>query len=232
MVYRTCLRLLFALGLVAMAGGANAEEVNYRAADHADADAAVRFLQHEWARVNYQSPEDEREPQLEALTEHARTVADRFKGRADVLVWEAICLSTYAGSLEGLSRFQAIGLVKEARDRLLDAKEIDPEALNGSVYTSLGSLYYQVPGWPLGFGDAEQARAYLKKALAINPDGIDPNYFYGDFLREEGEYAAAEKALTKALQAPERPGRPIADAGRREEVRAALAQVREHLAKR
>jgi len=219
--------LLAWLPMVAAAAGSGYDVERY-----ADAGEAVRFVQHEWARVHYRSPEDERQAALEALAEHARAVADRFEGRADVLVWEAICISTYAGSLEGLSQFQAIGLVQEARDRLLEAEAIDPEALNGSVYTSLGSLYYQVPGWPLGFGDADQARAYLKKALAINPDGIDPNYFYGDFLREEGDYAAAEKALTKALRAPQRPDRPVADAGRREEVRAALARVRERLAKR
>jgi hypothetical protein len=56
---------------------------------------------------------------------------------------------------------------------------IDPRALQGSAYTSLGSLYYQVPGWPIGFGDDKRAEAMLLKALEINPDGIDPNYFYG-----------------------------------------------------
>lgn len=199
---------------------------------YADAPEAVRFLQKQWARVNYRSPQDQRQEALAALAEHARAVAGRFEERADVLVWEAICLSTYAGSLQGLSQFQAIGIVQEARDRLLEAEALDPDVLNGSVYTSLGSLYYQVPGWPLGFGDDEKAREYLKRALAINPDGIDPNYFYGDFLREQGEYAAAEKVLSKALEAPERPQRPVADAGRREEVRVALEQVRKRLAER
>jgi Tfp pilus assembly protein PilF len=48
-----------------------------------------------------------------------------------------------------------------------------------------GALYYQVPGWPIGFGDKDKANELLKKALALNPDGIDPNYFYGDFLLKE-----------------------------------------------
>lgn len=204
----------------------------YDAGRYADAEGAVDFLQHEWARVNYRSPEDERQAALEALAEHARAVGDRFEGRADVLVWEAICLSSYAGSLEGLSQFQAIDLVEAARDRLLEAKKLDAEVLDGSVYTSLGSLYYQVPGWPLGFGDDERARKHLQRALAIDPDGIDPNYFYGDFLRQQGEYAEAEKALEKALAAPARPDRPVADAGRRHEVQTVLTKVRERLAER
>ncbi|MBV2263899.1 MAG: tetratricopeptide repeat protein, partial [Thauera sp.] len=97
--------------------------------------------------------------------------------------------------------------------------------LDGSAYTSLGGLYYQVPGWPLGFGDDAQAEKLLKQALAINPGGIDPNYFYGDFLSRQKRYAEARTALEKALAAPDRPGRESADAGRRAEARRLLEQV-------
>jgi hypothetical protein len=30
-------------------------------------------------------------------------------------------------------------------------------------------------------------QGHTHKALALNPDGIDPNYFYADFLVKEGE---------------------------------------------
>ena len=53
--------------------------------------------------------------------------------------------------------------------------------MDGAAYTSLGALYYQVPGWPLGFGDDAAARTMLRKGLAIDPDGIDANY--GDGAR-------------------------------------------------
>jgi tetratricopeptide (TPR) repeat protein len=121
----------------------------------------------------------------------------------------------------------ALRLVKAARQLLLQAEALDPKALDGSVYTSLGSLYYQVPGWPIGFGDKKQAVIYLHKALELNPDGIDPNYFYGDFLVEQGDYRAAVPVLEKALKAPPRPGREIADRGRREEVRRTLQKARD-----
>ena len=62
-----------------------------------------------------------------------------------------------------------------------------------------------MPGWPIGFGNDEKARELLDKALALNPDGIDPNYFLGDFLYRKGDYAAARQALDKALKAPARP---------------------------
>ena len=38
-------------------------------------------------------------------------------------------------------------------------------------------------------GFPKMPRANLKKALSINPNGIDPNYFYGDFLIGEGQFA-------------------------------------------
>ncbi len=67
-------------------------------------------------------------------------------------------------------------------------REKDPDALHGSIYTSLGTLYAQVPGWPLGFGDNDNAKAYFNKALEVNPAGIDPNYFYAQFLYDQHHY--------------------------------------------
>jgi Flp pilus assembly protein TadD len=63
--------------------------------------------------------------------------------------------------------------------------------------------------------------------LAANPDGIDPNYFHGDYLFRMGDYAGAEQALRKALQAPPREGRQLADEGRRKEINELLEKVRE-----
>lgn len=187
---------------------------------------ALRPLQQRWAQIKYQTPPDRQVEAFEVLARDAHQVSADNPETAEPLVWEAIILSTEAGAKGGLG---ALGLVKRARELLVQAERIDPDALDGSVYTSLGSLYYQVPGWPLGFGNDGKARSYLRKALAVNPDGIDPNYFYGDFLIEEGEYAEAVKVLEHALEAPPRPGRELADSGRREEVRAALSKARAEL---
>ena len=61
--------------------------------------------------------------------------------------------------------------------------------------------------------------------LAINPNGIDPNFFYGDFLLDQGDKAQAKVYLDKALAAPARPGREVADEGRRMEIRERLAKL-------
>ncbi|MEJ2691544.1 MAG: hypothetical protein P8166_00505 [Candidatus Thiodiazotropha sp.] len=181
-------------------------------------------LSESWAKIKYQMPEDQRVEALEALNQEAAALVEANVGKAEPLVWQAIILSTTAGEKGGLG---ALSLVKKAKKLLDRAEALDPEVLNGSVYTSLGSLYYQVPGWPIGFGSDKKAEIYLKKALAVNPDGMDPNYFYGDFLlQEKKNYSEALAAFERALAAPSRKNRPIADAGRREEIKAAMATVK------
>jgi Tfp pilus assembly protein PilF len=120
----------------------------------------------------------------------------------------------------------ASGPAKRAKAHYEAALKIRPDVLDGSAYNSLGVLYYKVPGWPVGFGSDKKAQELLQKALAVNPRGIDPNFFYGEFLVEQGKPREAMTYLERALQAPPRPGRDIADAGRREEARKLLEEAR------
>jgi tetratricopeptide (TPR) repeat protein len=193
---------------------------------YADLNSDILTIQQQWARANYATPGDDQEQAFEDLVNNARKLTDQWQGKAEPLVWLAISLSTDAGVNGG---FSALGKVKEARQHLEAAEKIDAQVLDGSVYTSLGSLYYQVPGWPIGFGDDDKAEVFLKKALAINPEGIDPNYFYGDFQLEEGNYAVAAEYLTQASKAPARPQRPLADKGRQAEIAQKLEEVRKKL---
>lgn len=182
-----------------------------------------------WANVNYDVPKAQREAQFDALAKQAASVRKAAPSDPNAMIWEGIVLSSLAGERGGLG---ALGLAKQARADFEAAIRIDPTALDGSAYTSLGVLYYSVPGWPVGFGDDDKARELLLKGLKVNPDGIDANYFYGDFLRDQGDYAAAARALEKALAAPPRPGREVADRGRRAEATAMLRQVKAKLAAR
>ena len=187
-------------------------------------DAELLSIQQAWAKVNYETPAgDARETAFEALEKRAEGFVKQHPGRPEALIWEGIIESSYAGAKGGLG---ALGLAKEARGNLEAALRLDPKALDGSAYTSLGTLYYKVPGFPLGFGDKDKARQMLGKALELNPDGIDPNYFYAEFLFEQGEYARALQYLDRAAKAPPRPGRELADKGRRGEVAALASKVR------
>jgi Tfp pilus assembly protein PilF len=105
------------------------------------------------------------------------------------------------------------------------AEAIDPAADNGGVQLSLGVIYYRVPGFPIGFGNDNKAREYLEKALAMDPNGLDAAYFYGDFLIKEGEYRRAQEVLTHGLAAPVTANRPVWDKGRRGEIQALLAKT-------
>lgn len=192
----------------------------------AASDASLRALQQRWAEINYQLPEPQREAAFAALASEAERAVTVEPKAAELHIWHGIVLSTWAGAKGGLG---ALGLVKQARSEFEQALQLDPKALDGSAYTSLASLYYQVPGWPVGFGDDDKAEQLFGQALALNPHGIDPNYFYGDFLQRQKRYAEARDALRKALAAADRPGREAADAGRRAEVRTLLASVEEKL---
>jgi len=189
----------------------------------APVDDAVADLQREWETVKYQVPTKEQEARFEALAAKARKVSVAFPERAEPLIWEGIVVSSLAGAKGGLG---ALGLVKQAKTLYEGALKLQPEALEGSAYNSLGVLYYKVPGWPVGFGDKAKAQELLQKALAINPRGIDPNFFYGEYLIESGKPADAVAYLERAIGAPTRPGRDLADAGRRDEAKVLLAKAR------
>ena len=184
--------------------------------------ADIAPLQQRWAEIQYQLPEDQKADAFEALAAEAEQALAQEPDDAPLLIWRGIILSSWAGADGGLG---ALGKVKEAKSLLEHALRVDPQALKGSAYTSLGALYYQMPGWPIGFGDDEQAEALLKQALALNPDGIDSNYFWGDYLIDQKRYAEARAALLKAQAAAPRPDRPLADQGRQAEIRARLDKI-------
>ena len=195
----------------------------FAAAHAAPVDDAVAEVQREWERISYVVPQAQRAGRFEALAARAHAASAAHPDRAEPLIWEGIVVSSWAGAKGGLG---ALPLVRQAKGLYESALAIRPEALEGSALNSLGVLYYKVPGWPVGFGDKARARELLERALALNPNGIDPNYFYGDFLVESGRAAEAIPFLERALRAPPRPGREIADAGRRDEVSALLARAR------
>lgn len=186
----------------------------------------LQLLQGRWAEINYQVPAAQREAEFAKLAAEADTLVRSNPQDAELHIWRGIILSTYAGAKGGLG---ALDLVKQSKASLERALALDPKALHGSAYTSLGALYYQVPGWPIGFGDDQQAEKLLKQALQLNPNGIDPNYFYGDFLFRQARYSEAKRALEKAQAASARPGREVADRGRQAEIAALLAKVQAEL---
>jgi tetratricopeptide (TPR) repeat protein len=180
-------------------------------------------IQHEWDIANYQTADKARDDAFAALVEHAAAFRAQYPDRAEAAAWEGIVLSTYAGEVSAMS---AMKYAKAARAALERAETLDATALEGGIYASLGALYSKVPGGFMGFGDDDLAAEYFEKALAVNAANIDNNYFYGEFLIEQGDYEQARSLLERALAAPTVTERPVFDAGRRAEISDLLVVAR------
>ena len=162
-------------------------------------DDELLSLQQAWAHANYETaPGEPRLHAFEALEQRAGQFVDAHPRRPEALIWAGIVESSHAGAKGGLG---ALALCRKAKAHLEAAIALDPSALDGSAYTSLGALYSKVPGFPLGFGDDAKAEQLLKKALALNPGGIDPNYFYAEYLVEQDRYREALTYLDRAAHA-------------------------------
>lgn len=179
-------------------------------------------IQHEWAHINYEMDDKAKVNAFIALTDKAKQRVAADPNDAESLIWLGIVQSSTAGAEGGLS---ALKYAKAARKNFEHALKLDENALNGSAMTSLGVLYHKLPGWPISFGSDEKAEKLLKQALKVNPSGIDPNYFYAEFLYDEGDYMEAKDHLVTAKAAAPRPDRPLADKGRHSEIETLMAKI-------
>lgn len=205
--------------LLALAGAA----MPARASNDPAMDAAVLRINNGWAHIRYEIHDKSAQfNQLTALEAQAAKVVAQYPGKAEPLLWQGIVVSEEAARA---STFRQLGLANRARAILSRAYAINPNVAAGGAAMSLGVLYYKVPGWPIGFGSTSKARAFFQQALKLDPNGLDNNFFYGDFLASEGDRANARAYLRRALAAPANPARPVWDAGRRAEVRALLAKL-------
>jgi len=211
------------LTLTAFASAALASGGAVRASDNPAMDAQVNRIDNQWAHIKYQVRDANQQfSELQALAQQAAEVAARYPNKAEPLLWQGIVTSEEAADA---SMFRKMGFARAARAIFDRAKAINPKAGNGGVLMSLGVLYYRVPGFPIGFGDSKKAKAFLDAALALDPNGLDSNFFYGDFLNAQGDKNGAKAHLLRALKAPANPARPVWDAGRRAEARALLVHI-------
>jgi tetratricopeptide (TPR) repeat protein len=197
------------------------------AASNPALDADILHLALDWEHVKFEiTNPDDQEKQIAVLADRAANIVQRYQNQPGAQLWLGIIISEQASmASENGSPFKALGFARRARDILEQVEKSDPIVLDAGAQTSLGVLYYRVPGFPIGFGDKTKARHYLQEAIKNAPNGLDANYFYGDFLYEEKEYPEAEKVLTHALALPAHPERPIWDRSRRLVIRELLAKM-------
>ena len=159
---------------------------------------SVSKIEANWVSNSEAQATPERKNIFLRLAEDITNVVSAFPRHAEPLILKSAILLTMA---EDASSFVALGLVKQAKELLARAIVIDPEARDGSALVTMGILYYKVPGWPIAFGDDDQAETYLLKALEVNPDGVTSNYFYAEFLLEQGKNDQAVSYLNRAIGA-------------------------------
>lgn len=217
--FRLFLAGAFALTLVALTPSA------YAGTKAGQMQADVLSIAQKWAQIKYLSKSNsERKRKMKSLAATADALAQRYPNRVDVLIWDGIVTSERASLTWGLG---ALHLANAARDILQKAYKMDPKALDAGATTSLGVLYYRVPGFPVGWGDKTKARALLQEAVRNAPNGRDAHYFYADFLYEQGKYHEAEKVVLRGLKLPDHPERPLWNRTFPTVMQGLLARIRE-----
>lgn len=188
----------------------------------------VSELRAAWDEANFVLRGDIQKTTIHELVESCTPLLENLPENQSALIWCGIVKSSYAGHAGALS---AMKYAKAARVDLEAALELGEGEMAGAANTSLGTLYFKVPGWPIGFGNEDKARELLEAGLAANPQDLDANFFMADFLIEEGEWDEAQSYLDAASAAPLTPGRESAYQGRQKEIAALLEIIAKKLAK-
>jgi len=182
----------------------------------------LETIKAKWATAKYEAKGDEQAAAFDELINLTDNLVAQHPNQATALLWKGTVLSTYA-SIKGGSG--ALSMVDKARDDLEAALALDDMVESGLGHAVLGALYYRVPGWPLSFKDNKVAQAHLERALQINPDSVDANYYYGDFLAKQKQYDAAKTHLAIVLSTP---AKDIYVVGRQTEAQATLDKIHHH----
>ncbi len=169
---------------------------------------AVQKIEFQWAHIHYSVAKEQQPGAYKQLLANLKSVQAQYPNKAELIIQQAIIVASNA---ENISPLKALSAIHQARDLLLQAIELDPNASEGAAFVTLGSLYYMVPSWPIAYGDNDKAQKMLKKALVINPNTIDANYFYGDFLVMQGRQKEAVAYFKRALAIPARTTQVFAD---------------------
>ncbi|NLS20377.1 tetratricopeptide repeat protein [Rhizobium sp. P40RR-XXII] len=214
------IRTLLAIGalfLTTLAPALRADEISEMNSD-------IAKVRGQWETLKFTMRAGDKQTMLmNQLGQDADQLATKYPNHAEALIWDGIITSERASMA---SAFSALTLAKRARDILQKAYDIDPRALDAGAPTSLAVLYYRVPGFPLGFGDTKKARALLEEAVRSAPQGLDTQYFYGDFLYEQHEYPKAEAVLQQALKIPPSQDRPLWDHNRRLVIEQLIGKIK------
>ena len=176
----------------------------------------------EWDQAQYSAMGDHsRMLALQRLGAHIEALSAAAPRDVGLLSWRAVALAAEADATDGPRALLTAGRAK----RLLDAAiMLRPDGeIRGMLEATLGALYFQVPGFPLGFGDSAAAEAHFRASLIADPTSPESLFYFGDFLLAQHRDEEAVASFRKALRGLPRAGRPIGDAGLTHRIEAGLA---------
>ena len=181
-------------------------------------------IESQWATIYYAQNNTEQKKNYSALLKDTTSLINQHPESAELMIWQAIIISTHAAFENPFNALDSISKAKKILETVIRKK---PGALDGAAFVALGTLYYMTPGWPISFGDQNKAEKLLKTALEINPNGIDPNYFYADYLLSINEIEQASKYFKIAIKSPSRQNQAYADQQLKNEAIIALQNTRQ-----
>lgn len=185
---------------------------------------SLKSIEMEWAKVYYEQPRQKQQAAYPMLLNKMQQLAKINPNDAGVIYWTALIKASYAAHQNPVA---ALETINEVRDLLNKAIAINPKVMRGAAYVVLGTLYDKAPQWPISFGDDAIAKKMLETALEISPDGIESNYFYGEFLLNHDDVPAAETYFKKALAAPVRSEQPYPDNQIKHKAEIMLANIKD-----
>ena len=182
----------------------------------------INNIESQWANIYYAKTITEQSRGYIDLLAKTEKLAQEHPHSVELMIWKAIIISTNAAFEPP---FTALESIDKAKALLETSIKKNPNALDGAAFVTLGTLYYLTPGWPISYGDFNIAEQLLKKGLIINPDSIDANYFYADYLLSKDKTTEASKYFKLALKAPVRAEQLYADTQLKNEALIALEKT-------
>lgn len=183
---------------------------------------SIDGIESAWAETYYDHTQVNTSKTYQQLLQQAESLSTQFPNRAEPVLWQAILIATDADQQPPL---KALAQINQAHDLLLKAIDIDPNGVAGSAQATLGTLYYMAPAWPIAFGDSDKAEQFFLAALKINPNNIEANYYYGDFLHHQNKISQAEFYFKKAITIPPRKNQMLADKSLQQQATTALHRI-------
>lgn len=187
-----------------------------------EVDRIAHSIEAEWASIYFSSETRDKENAYTRLLDRTKELAKQLPDSPELMFWQATIIASRA---EHQPPIEALDAIHKAQDLLLKTISIKPDTLDGSALITLGSLYYQAPGWPIAFGDDKKAEQYLKKGLQINPRGIESNFYYGQYLLNKDRPEQAIEYFKIALKGPVREEQKFADSSLKEKIKIIISKT-------